>query len=381
MITGFWSRTISAARIPFALAAAIALVAAALALTNATSRSAGASGAGSNGASLCFGELIATQTNADTATVINQSSSLITQTIGVGAQPYAVTYSGDGRFAFIGEAAGNAITMIDTSTNAIVRTLPINGAPYNQLSSNRDGSLVWTQTYNGSIDELLRVDTTSGTVTRQTSSRLIRDMFLSPDEQSLWTLEYAYPNTYVARYSSTTLATISSTLVAASTDQGAMTSDGTKIYMPNVNGNTFLIFDTQTLTTTTLSVAPPMRSAALDPSGTRLYSVAYTGGSFHLAILELSTLTWSFGADLASIAPYTYILGMAISADGSKIYIANMNYASGGLYIIDPSLPSTGTFLPTETYNEPAVCPLATDPAPATTTTTASDPIVPTFTA
>lgn len=371
-----------AVRTPLAAAVAAVLVATTLALTDGAPRSAGALGPGSNGASLCFGQLIATQRNANTATIIDQSSNLVTRTIGVGAQPYAVTYSGDGRFAFVGEAAGRAISMISTSSNSVVRTFSLSADVYNVIVANHDGSVVWAQVYNGSSDNLIRVDTNTGVITIQVVTSFIRDMFLSPDEQSLWTLEYAFPNTVVGRYSAATLATVSSTIVPAHADQGAMTPDGTKIYMPNSSANNVYVFNTQTLTTTTIASTGPLNSAALSPSGTTLYTIIFDGSTHRPAILDPATQTWSYGVDLATIAPYTYFLGIAVTADGSKLYISNMNYAAGGLYVVPAAAPASATYIASEIYNQPAVCPLATDPDPdAAPTTTPSEPVAPVFTA
>ena len=65
---------------------AIALLGSALAFTNSSTVNAAAlstAAMGSSGASYCYGEVLVPQRNADSATVINQATDLITQTVDI----------------------------------------------------------------------------------------------------------------------------------------------------------------------------------------------------------------------------------------------------------------------------------------------------------
>ena len=372
-------------RVGAIFAISTALVGTAFVVTNRAPSNAAAitpASMGSGGASYCYGQLIVPQRNADTATIINQSTDLITQTIGVGAQPSAVAYSGDGHFAFIGEAGGQSITVLDTTNNSVLRVLQLGQLVF-ELISNYDGSIVWAYT-NNLADTLVKVDTTSGSIlaTRQLSTN-VTDFFLSPDEQTLLTIQYAYQYNNVVSYDTGSLNPLATTTLPGYSNQGALSPDGSKLYLPDANGTGVMVFDTQLLTTTTIPSGFPLFYAALSPSGTTFYSVGFSGQTTRFYVLDLLTSTWTAGIALPTVAPFTYLIGMAITADGSKVYITAMNYAAGGLFVVETANTSTANFIPTEIYARAATCPLAAEPAPAVSTTTtaaATDPLAPIFT-
>lgn len=365
---------------------AIALVGSALAFTNSSTVNAAAmstAGIGSGGASYCYGQLIVPQTNADTATIINQSTDLITQTIGVGAQPMTATYSGDGRLSFVGTYGGQSVDVIDTTDNSINRTLQVNQRVFG-VESNFDGSVLWVYSYDGSVFHVTKIDTATGsTLATFVLLSNVLDLVLSPNESTLWVVEDAYPDTRIRELNASTLTLVSSTQIPIYPYQTAINASGSTLYMPDVNGSGVAAFDTQSLTTTMFGPAISYNGAALSPSGTTLYTVGSTG-TYEMYSFDLSNNTWTVGIDLSTIAQITYLNnGMAITADGSKLYISNMNYGSGGLFVVETADISAASFIPTEIYARAATCPLAIDPAgSATTTTTAvTDPVVPAFTA
>jgi len=336
--------------------------------------------AGGGGASYCFGQLLAAQTYADTATIINQSTELITQTIAVGAQPRSVAYSGNGHFAFVGDYGDQSITVIDTTTNTVLRVLQV-GSGVLELKSNYDGSVLWAVLFGLSGDVVAKLAGTTGAVVAslQTNTN-VSQLLLSPDEQTLWTLEFGSPNNLIVEYDAQTLTYVSGSTSTGYAYQGALSPDGSKLYLPDANGSGVVVFDTQLLTMTTIPSGFPLLNAAISPSGTKLYTVGIPASSYELYVLDLVTNTWTAGVDLATLAPSTYVVGMAISADGTKVYVSNLNYAAGGIYAVNTATPGTGTFIPTEIYSNVATCPLAVDPATVVTTVPSESPVVPNFT-
>lgn len=365
---------------------AIALVGSALAFTNSSTVNAAAmstAGIGSGGVSYCYGQLIVPQTNADTATIINQSTDLITQTIGVGAQPMTATYSGDGRLSFVGTYGGQSVDVIDTTDNSINRTLQVNQRVFG-VESNFDGSVLWVYSYNGSVFHVTKIDTATGsTLATYVVLSNVLDLVLSPNESTLWVVEDAYPDTRIHELNASTLTLVSSTQIPIYPYQTAIDASGSTLYMPDANGSGVAAFNTQSLTTTVFGPAISYNGAALSPSGTTLYTVG-SNGTREMYSFDLSNSTWTVGIDLSTIAQITYLNnGMAITADGSKLYISNMDYGSGGLFVVETADISAASFIPTEIYARAATCPLAIDPAGSATTTTSAetDPVVPAFTA
>ena len=358
----------------------IALLALAVALTNGSSLSAGAVGANAagGGASLCYGEVLVTQQLADSAVMIDQRSDQVVASIGVSAQPLEVAFSGDGRFAFTANYGGQSVSMISTATNAVVNTFPI-GYSGSDVVSNRDGSVIFVIGSASSTSRVLRIDTGSGIIvaSQPIPGSWQSGIFLSPDETRVWSIAMAYPSTLVVELLTSTMAISSSTPVAATPiNGGARSPDGARLYLTDSGSNGVTVFDTTTHTATLIGPTSNIATLALSRSGTTLYmTVDYP---YRFAVLDIASNTWTYGYPLGSS---NFLTGMTVTGDGTKVYIGASNYANGGLVVIDVTNPNFASWIPLEIYNGPVACPLAVDPAPATTTTTASDPVVPAFTA
>ena len=367
---------------------ALVLLGAVLAITNGSTLTAGAAVSSSGGgASLCFGTVAVPQENSDTESIIDQSSDLIVHTIGTGAMPVSNTYSGDGRYLFVGEFGGDSIAMIDTSNNQILRILQIGEHLGGGFVSNYDGSIVWTATREEITftPHVREIQTSDGSVVSSFDGYFASGLYLSPDGSTLWVLSVDYPNTEVKELNAASLSVTSSTTIPVYFHGGTLNSTGTVLYIADGtdSGNGIAAFDTQTKNYTTLGPAIGIQSLSISPSNSTLYFVGGTFGSYSLYLLDIVTNTWTQHLDLGTTIAGGYIAGSGITADGTKLFITNTNYAQGGLIAVETANPDSATFIPTEIYAMVAVCPLLADPAAPTTTTSTTagaDPVTPAFT-
>jgi len=364
---------------------ALVLLGAVLAITNGTTRPADAVVASSGGgASLCFGTVAVPQMNANTESIIDQESNLIVRTIGVGAQPSDNTFSGDGRYLFVSEYADQSIAMIDTSTNQILRTIQI-GEYVGKIVSNFDGSVVWIGTQeNGTYDPHLReVQTSDGSIIASFNSYYADKLLLSPDGNTIWLLSIDYPNTVVRELNAATLSETSATTLPLYAYGYALNSTGSIMYIADAEspGLGIAAFNTQTKNYTTLTRNLPIQSIAISPSGDTLYAVGGSYGSRSFYVIDIATDTWTLEPSIGALVSAGFLVGSKVSADGSKLYISNSNYAQGRIVVVDTADPSINTVIPMELNSAATVCPLAVDPAaPVTTTTAGADPLAPAFT-
>ena len=368
-------------RLSVIAAAGIAVLTLSLVVSNGSATNAEAAGTSSTangGASLCYGEVAITQQNADTATIIDQNTDLVTHTFGVVATPAPTAFSGDGRLLFVG---GIGISVIDTSTNTVIQTLPLPGLHVGHLTTNFDGSMLYALSYDGSTAELTLIDRTTGFTLAyrpiDATAHYPLDVLLSADGSTLWYIDGTYPTSTAMELNPATLALVSSTALQAYPTQSAL--HGNTIYFGDWNGNGVLAMNTQTHVLVPVGPTGFVRAVNISPDGNTMYSI--NGQSAQLIVTNLITNTSMSGLQLSTIAPLQWIAGIAITADGSKLYVSNSNYAQGGLIAIATASPNAGTFIPMEIYANASTCPLASDPASiVTTTTVASDPVAPSFT-
>jgi len=375
-------------RVSLLSALALVLLGAVLAITNGSTLSAGAVVPSSGGgASLCYGAVAVPQQTADTESILDQESNLIVHTIGTGALPTGNAYSGDGRYLFVGEFGGLSVQMIDTSNNQIVRVLQLGEHAGNALVSNYDGSVIWlgTQENINYTPHVRKIQTSDGSVIASFDGSYADGLRLSPDGNTIWMLNVNYPDTVVNELDAATLSLTSATTVPVFFHGAALSSNGSVLYIADGldSGNGIAAFDTQTKTYTTLGPSIGIQSLSISPTNSTLYFVGGPFGSFALYVLDIASNTWTQHVELGTAISGGWISGSQITADGSKLYITNSNYAQGGLVVVETANPDTAVFVPMEIVSIAAVCPLLADPAAPTTTTSTtsgSDPVAPAFT-
>jgi YVTN family beta-propeller protein len=74
--------------------------------------------------------------------VVNTSTNAIVTTIPVGANPYGVTVSPDGSRVYIANLSAQSISVINTATNTVIATIPVGFSP-KPLASATDGTRLY----------------------------------------------------------------------------------------------------------------------------------------------------------------------------------------------------------------------------------------------
>ncbi len=121
----------------------------------------------------------------------------------------------------------------------------------------------------------------------------------------------------------------------------AVSPDGSKVYVANIESNTVSVIDTATNTiTTTIPVGSFPESVAVSPDGSKVYVTNGTSGTTPGTVSVIDTATNTVIATIpAGVNPF----GVAVTPDGSKVYVTNA--ASEGISVIDTATNTVTTIL------------------------------------
>lgn len=234
------------------------------------------------------------------------------------AQPFAyVTNSGD----------GSAVTVLDLATNSIKATIPVgqnpNGIAVSAMSKRAYASLIGTSSV-AVIDT--SIDAVITTIPLPGSGYIAA---VSGDAERVY-VSVGFAGVAVIDATTNSVAT---TIPISGAYRLALSPDGSRLYVATQSGGVAVV-DTSTNTVVNTISMSAAYGVAANPLGTRLYVVAQTG----ILVFDAAT-----GAPIASIP-------MDISGDGAIVVSANGSraYAPGGgtLGVIDTSSNSLLTSIP-----------------------------------
>ncbi len=121
----------------------------------------------------------------------------------------------------------------------------------------------------------------------------------------------------------------------------AVSPDGSKVYIANIEFNTVSVIDTASNTVTaTIPVGVNPESVAVTPDSSKVYVTNGTSGSTPGTVSVIDTATNTVISTIpAGVNPF----GVAVTPDGSKVYVTNG--ASEGISVIDTATNTVTTIL------------------------------------
>ena len=237
-----------------------------------------------------------TNTDSNNISVINTMTDQVINTINTPQAPQNISASPDGsRVYFIDDLSG-AISAINTSSNAIIATIPVDFYGPLALVVSPDGSKVYVSIGGGG--------------------------------------NYMNENITVINTATNTIAT--KVPVAGSGQAIAVSPDGSKIYLAATELNEITVIDAKTYAVIkNIPVGIATSALALSPNGKILYAADAIGGVVYM----INTTTY---AQTAEITVSQDPVSMAISPDGSRLYVVNDGFGfygtgavSGSVSVID----------------------------------------------
>ena len=213
---------------------------------------------------------------------------------------------------------GNTVSVINTSTNAVVRNIIVGSAPFG-VAVNADGSRVYVANYRSNSVSV--INTFTNVVSNTISvGNLPMALAVSPDGTRVYVTNQLSNTVSVINTATNTV--IASIPVSLQPQGITISPDGTRVYVANVNSNNISIINTATnIVLGVIGVGTQPITVAISPDGSRLFVPNF--GSNNLSVINTTSNTV-----IATIATGTNPNGVAVSPDGSKVYVTNQNSAN-----------------------------------------------------
>jgi len=291
-------------------------------------------------------------TSAGTVSVINTTTNTVVATIpGVGTNPIGVAVSPNGSKVYVGDAfisneGVSKVFVIDTATNTVVASIPVGfGAAFVAISPN--GSKLYVS--NHGTTTVAVVDTATNTVSAwiQLSSNP-GGLAVTPNGSKVYVADR--PGNTV-KVIDTATNSVSSIALGGGPFFPAVSPNGAKVYVSSADGSDVWVIDTATNTVVAqIFVAPApagLEGVAVSPDNSKVYvsvtAPAGGGDPDPVAVIDAATNTVS-----AFITVDLNPAGIAFTHDGSKAYVANQD--SNNVSVINTATNTVIATIPVGTF-------------------------------
>ncbi|MCT7660342.1 VCBS domain-containing protein [Mycobacterium sp. CPCC 205710] len=271
---------------------------------------------------------------AGTVTVIDTVTNAVIRTIAVGAAPDGIAVKHDGTRIYVSSLEGNTVKVVNTTTGAVVKTLSI--ATPSAVTIHPNGTVLYVTSLDaGTLRKINLTYWTTATVKLPTGARPT-DIVISPDRTKLYVISGTAAGggtvALVGSSSSAVIATFSSTPTSL-----AISGDSKRLYVASADGTVKVVDAATRAVLATHTVGGVPASVTVSRDGSALFVTDARG-----AVRALDTTT---GAVLGSFATRTPTATPSTapravqSADGTKLYVTDS--ASGAVHVV--SLPPTNS--------------------------------------
>jgi YVTN family beta-propeller protein len=283
----------------------------------------------------------------NTVTVIDTGTNTVVATIPVDPKPVGVAITPDGTRAYVTSAGGTSVSVIATATNTVVATIPVDAAYADPnygagVAITPDGNRAYVA--NMESGKVSVINTAANTViaTIPTDSSP-GDVAISPDGTRAYVTNHGGPT--MVSVIDTATNTVVATIPSRSDSFGvAFTPDGTRAYVTNddVPNDTVSVIDTATSTViaTILIAHDTPVGIAITPDGTRAYVMLYDNVNSSVIDTATNTVLTTISFPFSPANPWR----VAITPDGTRAYVTN-NHADT-VFVIDTTTNQVVTTIP-----------------------------------
>jgi len=257
--------------------------------------------------------------------VIDTTSNTVLTTIPVGSSPYAVAATPNGTRVYVTNANGNSTSVIDTATQSVVATVGTS-FPYGVAASNTRAYVVGTRS-----NSVFVIDTsTNGVIATVVIA-------INPVGTRVYvTNQNANTVTVIDTTSNTVTATIPVGVVPIGV---AVSPDSSRVYVANESNSNISVIDaaSNTVTGTISTGCCNPDGIAFDPTGSRAYVANQLRNS-------VSVIDTAIGTVVATIPVGSSPIGISVDPAGMFAYVANSG--SNDVSVIATALNSVTATLP-----------------------------------
>lgn len=277
-------------------------------------------GAGASAVALSPDGKRAYVTNADgnSVSVIDTATNTTAATIkDVGNFPVAIALSPNGRSVYIANAFGDSVSVIDTGTNTVTASIAVGRTP-SAIAVSPDGGRLYVTNDNG--DSVSLIDTATNTVTTTIAvGANPQAVAITPNGARAYVANAGGDSVSVINTATNRVVNTIRLGPGSSPGAIAISPDGRRAYVAGFEDGTVTVIDTfSKRVVATVAVGSDPGAVAVSPNGARVY-VANTGGDT-VSVIETATNTM-IGALPVGAGPD----GLAVSPDGSLVYVPNFD--------------------------------------------------------
>ena len=245
--------------------------------------------------------------------VINTSTNAVVSTIPVGNEPYGASVSPDGSRVYVTNILTNNVSVINTATNTVIATVLVGSNPWG-LAVSADGSKVYVA--NQASNNVSVINTTTNTVVSTIGVGTgPQGVTVSPDGSRVYVANSGSGNVAVI---STATNTVITTIGVASSPVGIVVSpDNSRVYVANIGSNNVSVINTLTnAVIATIGAGAGAAGVAISPDGSRVYVS-------NISTTTVSVINTASNAVTATVTVGNSPRGISVSPDGSHVYVAN----------------------------------------------------------
>jgi YVTN family beta-propeller protein len=265
-------------------------------------------------------EAFVTAQSADAVSIVDLAAMKTVATLPIGGKPAGVAVSPDGARVYVSSPDGQFVTVIDAPTRTIIRKIPMKGAPLG-LAVSPDGRRVYATL---AYDRLLvEIDPQTGPTREVAVGAMVSGVAATPDGKTILVADR--DDNAVSLIDAGSFTRIATIPVGKHPFGVTIDSAGGHAYSANVESDDVSVIDIAAR-----KVVGTLKTAS------RPYTVALAAGRIFVADQHADSVSVF---DAASLAPAgevkvgEYPEGIAASADGTRVYVAN--WFSNELWAID----------------------------------------------
>jgi len=251
-----------------------------------------------------------------TVAVFSTTSNEVVSSVTAGDMPAGVILSADGSKAYIANTGSSTVSVINTTTNKVTRTIQVSGGSPIGMAASKNGKWLYVADQTGGQVSVINLATGTETQAIPAGSNAY-GVALSPDDSKLYATNFTGGLGSVLVINTATNAVTASVNTELSPAGVVVSPDGTRVYTANqISGSVSVINATTNTFVTSINVGKGATGISISPDGSKLY--VSNSGEGTVSVINTATNT-----EVLKIGVGSNPVGISVNADGSLVYVAN----------------------------------------------------------